>query len=490
MKYLQTIDISEFTENLKKQRIFIQAWPYIKDYINDKKLLAIYDEAYQEQLKRVKVYVQVLKELFREFTKENLPVVIIKGLVQSQILYGHPYGRRFSDIDLMTTEDNMLAVDKVLRKMGYTQSNHHADGIPLEYPFLKEPYSHETYPYRNKMGDQNITVEVARFCHGFNGEECARMLERAVPFAVGDYSVKVLAEEDMFVQNIGNTFWNCGTSYAIRVNDIRLGDYLELMLMIRQFDYGTDKIVSLIRKYHIEQMAAVVFANLSNVFPEEQWIKEIFLRLDTSYLDRIPAQFFQYQLTQPDKAREITIANRKKDIYSIGNKCFSELIYGIKEERFEYEETQYKAKYSVGVVSDQIEVCLELPEKLIQKNSFVFTITLFNNDPESPRERTVINLWNQGDEMFRCVGIDRNEKSAYFIDEGTKVEPELIKEDRNSYKVRIDMNESEIVSSDILAASLTISVKKAEKLYHEIFMNYRLKYGFAYDIPLFCMHKK
>lgn len=475
---------------LKSQKLFLQAWPLIRDSIPDNVIVEQGDIEYSSMKKKIEKYSAALRELFHQFELSTIPIVVIKGIAQSQYVAQNKYSRQFGDIDLLTTEKYMHVADGILRNLGYTQINHYINNQPLQKAFLKEPYSHEFYPYQKNVDGEIIEVEIARFCHGFNSRDCEQMLDRKVQLSMGDYNVDVLSAEDMFVQNIGNVFWNCGIYYTIKNGGTILGDYLDLLLLIQKLKYSANTIVDIIKKHHIEQLAALVFANLYNVFNEEKWIASVIKELDTKLVDRTPLNFFQYQLLNPERAREIGILQYRRSIYSLDNSYFRRMIRDYKTEKFTYEKKEHEIDYTVEKEDDYLNVVMRIPKDLLDIDSFLFIVSLYNNSTDSINEKSNATFYNVGNRMYGCIATDKNLKTAYFLNDGIELYVESCVSNTLQYSMKLSLKEHQFCKSDIIAASLTISVRKDEYIYHEVFMNYELKYGYAINIPLFIMDTK
>lgn len=60
-----------------------------------------------------------LGRLLRQFDREGVPVIVLKGLALAETLYPDPVLRPSRDVDLLVRADTVLAVDGLLRGLGY-----------------------------------------------------------------------------------------------------------------------------------------------------------------------------------------------------------------------------------------------------------------------------------------------------------------------------------------------------------------------------------
>ncbi|HVN84838.1 MAG TPA: nucleotidyltransferase family protein [Candidatus Binatia bacterium] len=85
------------------------------------------DEGVSERLRdircrthlRVDAAVGTLHQLAREFTRAEIPFLVIKGSVLAEHVYGNPELRPFEDVDVVVSPDRVTAAERVMRALGY-----------------------------------------------------------------------------------------------------------------------------------------------------------------------------------------------------------------------------------------------------------------------------------------------------------------------------------------------------------------------------------
>ncbi len=75
-----------------------------------------------------------LGHLLKEFDRERIPVIPLKGPVLAETLYRHPALRPCSDLDLLIRRESIGRVDELLRRLGYRRlADEHSFEFDLAY---------------------------------------------------------------------------------------------------------------------------------------------------------------------------------------------------------------------------------------------------------------------------------------------------------------------------------------------------------------------
>jgi hypothetical protein len=83
------------------------------------------------------VFADQLSKILSAFSKNNIPVIVLKGVTLAELLYNNPGLRTVSDIDIMVPPEMIVNARSVLEELGY-QPQRISDS--WEHPFHEIPY--------------------------------------------------------------------------------------------------------------------------------------------------------------------------------------------------------------------------------------------------------------------------------------------------------------------------------------------------------------
>ncbi len=92
-----------------------------------------FEDRYRRTVLNTEVYLEIAGRLARDFAREKIDLVVLRGLSLGMAVYGKPYLRPFSDLDLLIRKKDILPAAAILRKAGFA-------GLPGTLPpnyFLK-----------------------------------------------------------------------------------------------------------------------------------------------------------------------------------------------------------------------------------------------------------------------------------------------------------------------------------------------------------------
>ena len=117
--------------------------------------------AYQRSLIKATLAVLETERLFALFHANQLPVVVMRGVVLGMIVYEKLGLRPFSDIDLFTDGGHAEGLGQALLAFGYTQHlTHRHTGEVVDVPIgLRRHYyrfSYEDYPFKRSLDEDDI----------------------------------------------------------------------------------------------------------------------------------------------------------------------------------------------------------------------------------------------------------------------------------------------------------------------------------------------
>ena len=147
--------------------------------LNKSRLLENIDEDKVKDLKKEVFFTGVtqisnmskLEKVFNEFSKENVPVIVLKGLVVREY-YPQPEQRSMSDADIFVKAKDLNKSKKILIDLGYTEvdaeASHHIKYIKSGYPMIelhwhvmkRDGFSDELDLFEDDIWDRTIEVKV------------------------------------------------------------------------------------------------------------------------------------------------------------------------------------------------------------------------------------------------------------------------------------------------------------------------------------------
>jgi hypothetical protein len=135
-----------------------------------------------------------LGHLLKEFDRERIPVIPLKGPVLAETLYRHPALRPCSDLDLLIRRESIGRVDDLLRRLGYRRL---ADAHSYEFDVA---YDHATL-YEAPSGI-HVDLHWALLSeprYSWDEREALTVWERAIPIRVAGEDALGLCPEDLLL---------------------------------------------------------------------------------------------------------------------------------------------------------------------------------------------------------------------------------------------------------------------------------------------------
>lgn len=148
---------------------------------------------YWDQARNMKRFGR-LQEVLRAFSRNEIPVVVLKGAALANLVYSHMGLRPMADVDLLVQEKDLLQVEQLLVSFGF-QANEHSHS--------KEWYRknhHHVVPYFSPDGSLVIEVHRRLICLDAPVDIPNHELwERSCPADITKTSCRVLSPEDLLI---------------------------------------------------------------------------------------------------------------------------------------------------------------------------------------------------------------------------------------------------------------------------------------------------
>ena len=194
--------------------------------LNKSRLLENIDEDKVKDLKKEVFFTGVtqisnmskLEKVFNEFSKENVPVIVLKGLVVREY-YPQPEQRSMSDADIFVKAKELNKSKKILIDLGYTEvdaeASHHIKYIKSGYPMIelhwhvmkRDGFSDELDLFEDDIWDRTIEVKVKGakvLSLGYEDLALHLCMHMAAHLAASGFGVRQIADLVLLVEKKGH----------------------------------------------------------------------------------------------------------------------------------------------------------------------------------------------------------------------------------------------------------------------------------------------
>lgn len=159
-----------------------------------------------------------LEKVFNEFSKENVPVIVLKGLVVREY-YPQPEQRSMSDADIFVKAKDINKSKKILIDLGYTEidaeASHHIKYIKSGYPMIelhwhvmkRDGFSDELDLFEDDIWDRTIEVKVKGakvLSLGYEDLALHLCMHMAAHLAASGFGVRQIADLVLLVEKKGH----------------------------------------------------------------------------------------------------------------------------------------------------------------------------------------------------------------------------------------------------------------------------------------------
>lgn len=169
-------------------------------------------------------HVNTVGYILSKFNKENIPVIVLKGLVVRD-LYPNPEFRTMGDADILVHEKDLDKVRKLFNSLGYTEDNH-GEGhgahivfskagfrhIEVHWTLINEQYFKGTNEFEKSIWDNTMEINlkgVKALSLGLDDLALHLCVHMAVHIACGGFGLRQLCDLVLLVEKEGkNINWN------------------------------------------------------------------------------------------------------------------------------------------------------------------------------------------------------------------------------------------------------------------------------------------
>lgn len=221
--------------------------------------------------------------------KHRIRFAGLKGVLYGTVLYNNG-DRRSNDIDLLVIEDDVSALDKALREMGYIQSNMNNGELveaSKKEKLIQRLNYHDLVPYVKKTDIGIIEIDINFIFDGKeNPVENLVFSDGVNQYTGNDYSIMGLSIPMNlaflcvhFYREATNSLWTEGK------RDLLLYKLVDIMNFIRKFrnELAYDQIISVFKSLNIDKKCYYVFTVINEFYSDTFIVRMMEL---LSYVDK------------------------------------------------------------------------------------------------------------------------------------------------------------------------------------------------------------
>ena len=251
-----------------------------------KKIEKILSGIYEKQRKKVVFMRKELSIITQKLSEKEVPYMLLKGSVLSNIcevdtiIYAD--GERVSnDIDLLSLQDGITAISKVLSELGFVQGRYDFDlDVIKEFSRLeivkRRMNRGEVAPFVKKTGNDEFPfVEVdINFSLGNTPSKGVALAKEMIDMGI-EHKQKVLMRvpngELFFIHLIMHQYKeNCLMFMVERSKDLDLYKLADIYYLFKANILDTEYLESLVEKYSLQQEIGTVLKQVGEIFMAEE----------------------------------------------------------------------------------------------------------------------------------------------------------------------------------------------------------------------------
>ncbi len=228
----EAIDWERFIQIIREQKIFLAVYGKIKDFMPDN-VYEKYSSEYATRIEEINEYINEAKAISGKFDFNHC---IVKGFILSQILYGNPYNRDFSDIDFFLLKDDIVNASYKLEALSYREINLLELEEFMQIPeFAKELYYH--IDFEKQFTKEKIHVEIKSFASNeYSNNDIKIGLKDAKDIEINGIVFKTFDIKETFIYLITNVYTNFLSEWGI-ATDYKIRDLIDLKQFINKYHY-------------------------------------------------------------------------------------------------------------------------------------------------------------------------------------------------------------------------------------------------------------
>ncbi|MGG4144241.1 nucleotidyltransferase family protein [Paenibacillus algorifonticola] len=255
-----------FYKLINEQGIFPFIYKKINEYIPNE-IFPMFLEEYKKHIQYIDLLIDEIKEVAELAQRQNIHLVVSKGVVLSKLIYDDVYVRKAGDIDTYLNDNDVPVMHSILIEHGYIhKATKNNEEHTLPFPILKYSYVHHEYwEYIKEVSKKEyVYLELQRFIQNKITHQMQDFLNGFQMMELNGAVIKTFDVEHSLLLLTINTYvdsqwFNSGP---------RLKGYFDICNYYTKFSkyIDWDRIYSLSDKYNIHEVIYRVLSDVNEIF--------------------------------------------------------------------------------------------------------------------------------------------------------------------------------------------------------------------------------
>lgn len=207
--------------------------------------------------------------------EKKMAAFIVKGPALSYILYDNISGRRYSDLDIFCSKNDIYDLCNYLETIGYRSASiEKQDEIQftrnLRMALFENDFENVFYSENciQEIGHR-LKVEVKTTDFVFEGgllpDQVEKLCSSTQVYTIDGHKVCSLNLEGTFLQLVSNTFRNFDTSTGVQI-DFRIRDLIDVLLFIKKYNYSIQTIKNILSPFGKTSEFGLILKYINQIF--------------------------------------------------------------------------------------------------------------------------------------------------------------------------------------------------------------------------------
>lgn len=269
------INWKELYTCLTSHKIFLNFYKQYSQFIPEE-----FDSLYKEMFllinNKFNVLIKELEIIVKQAEKNSIPIILLKGISYSKLIYEDNYSRSFFDIDLLTKDDqDAKRLYELLVSLGYCAGyglgSKEKDFEKVTGLHLKYLDGHEYFENYKYIDGIYSVVEIGRYIHTLPRYSRMDYFDNTQKIDIDGFSINTFNLEYTFIAMVENIHDDSETIYGAYYNELKLRDYFDLFWFLKKYIPKIDwfTVLSYSNKYSFGSKIIKVISNLIELFDIE-----------------------------------------------------------------------------------------------------------------------------------------------------------------------------------------------------------------------------
>ena len=240
-------------------------WPFVAAYLGNR----VRTGSMLHELDRLLVHLR----------DREIPVIVRKGPVLIEVVYGDPGVRRMNDIDLLIGKDDVPRIKDALIEFGYEQGTTTANRRRIE-PYRREVkaawnlWVDNLLPFIRITSDPHVRYHTVDICRNLFQPKAGysvptdELFGRAVPFRVSAGTGLRLSAEDFLIDLCAHLYKESTTlAYIEQGADLQLSKFLDIAEYCQRSAFDADVFLATVSRHGLAEPVYFSLRLTSKVYP-------------------------------------------------------------------------------------------------------------------------------------------------------------------------------------------------------------------------------